>query len=57
MDKKVKKKIEVLRERLKRLQQQLTGAKKQPDDLPELERLTREVASVEAELERLKTGA
>lgn len=56
MDKKSKKKLEVLREKLKKLQQQLTGAKKQPDDLPELERLTREVAALEAEIEKLKSA-
>ena len=54
MDKKSKKKLEVLRDRLKRLQQQMSGAKKQPDDLPELARLTREIAAIETEIEKVK---
>jgi DNA repair exonuclease SbcCD ATPase subunit len=54
MDKKAKKKIDVLRQRLTKLQQQLAGAKQQPDDLDELARLEQEIASVHAELEKLK---
>ena len=54
MDKKAKKRIDLLRQKLQKLRQQLSGAKKQPDDLPEIVRLEREVAEVEAELHRLK---
>ena len=38
MDKKVKKKLEVLRQRLHKLQQQLAGARQQPDELEDIER-------------------
>ena len=54
MDKKAQKKTEVLRQRLHKLQQQLAGAKKQPDDPGEPVRLEKEIASVHAELEKLK---
>ncbi len=54
MDKKAKKKIDVLRQRLHKLQQQLAGAKKQMDDADEVQRLEKDVASAEMELEKLK---
>jgi hypothetical protein len=54
MDKKIKKKQDVLRQRLQKLQQQLAGARRQMDDPEEVRRLDQEVASTEAELEKLK---
>ena len=54
MDKKSKKKLEVLRQRLHKLQQQLSGARQQPDEVGEVERLEREIATVEAEIQKLK---
>jgi hypothetical protein len=57
MDKKAKKKQEVLHGRLQKLQQQLAGARKQMDDPEEVRRLEREIAAAKAELEKLKTGA
>jgi cell division septum initiation protein DivIVA len=54
MDKKAKKKIEVLRDRLTKLKQQLAGAKKQMDDPDEVSRIEREIAQATAELEKLK---
>jgi hypothetical protein len=54
MDKKVKKKQDVLRQRLQKLHQQLSGARKQLDDPDEVRRLEQEVHSAEAELEKLK---
>jgi hypothetical protein len=55
MDKKAKKKIDVLHQRLAKLRQQLAGAKKQPDDPQEVERLERDVFAAEMELEKLKS--
>ena len=55
MDKKDKKRIEVLQQKIAKLQQQLAGAKKQPDDPAEVPRLERELASAHAELTALKT--
>jgi hypothetical protein len=53
MDKKVKKKQEVLRQRLHKLQQQLAGARKQMDDPDEVRRLESDIAAAKAELEKL----
>ncbi len=54
MDKKIKKKQDVLRQRLQKLQQQLAGARRQMDDAEEVRRLDAEVAATAAELEKLK---
>lgn len=55
MDKKAKKRLEVLQTRLHKLQLQLAGARKQLDDPDELAVLERQVSEVSAELERLKS--
>jgi hypothetical protein len=54
MDKKAKKRVEVLRQKLSTLQQQLAGAKKQPDDPYEPARLQAEIDKVHQELSKLK---
>ncbi len=54
MDKKVKKKLDVLRPRLQKLQQQLAGARKQMDDPDEVRRLEQDIAATEAEMNKLK---
>ena len=54
MDKKAKKKIQTLRQRLQKLNQQLAGAKQQVDDPQELDALHNEIAKTEAELEKPK---
>ena len=54
MDKKAKKKIDVLRQRLTKLRQQLAGATQQMDDPQEVERLKQDIAAAEAELEKWK---
>ncbi len=54
MDKKLKKKQDVLRHRLQKLQQQLSGARKQLDDPDEVRRLEQDLAITEAELLKLK---
>jgi hypothetical protein len=54
VDKKAKKRIEVLQQKLQKLRQQLAGAKKQPDDPGDIIRLEKEIAAVEAELHSLK---
>lgn len=56
MDKKSKKRIDVLRSNLQRLRQQLSGAKQQSDDLEEAQALKKQIALVEAELQSL-TGS
>jgi len=54
MDKKAKKRIDLLQQRLQKLRQQLAGAKKQMDDPDDVRRLEREINDVGAELEKLK---
>ena len=54
MDKKVKKRLELLNKKLGPLQQQIKGARLQNDDPGELRRLEEEIASVQAEIAELK---
>jgi hypothetical protein len=54
MDKKAKKKQDVLRHRIQKLQQQLAGARRQMDDPEEVRRLEADIASAEAELAKIK---
>ena len=54
MDKKAKKKIDVLRQRMQKLQQQLAGARKQMDDPDEVRRLEQDLAAAESELQKIK---
>jgi DNA-binding FrmR family transcriptional regulator len=56
MDKKQKKRIDVLRTRIQNLQQQLAGARKQMDDPQEVKGLEQQVAAAEAELLKLKNA-
>jgi hypothetical protein len=56
MDKKAKKRIEVVRHKLASLQQQLAGAKAQPDDPLEPARLQAEIEKLHAELSKLKAS-
>ena len=56
MDKKEKKRMEVLQQKIGKLQQLLAGAKKQPDDPAEVPRLEKELAAAHAELASLKKG-
>lgn len=56
MDKKGKKRIEVLKTRLQKLRLQLAGARKQNDDPAEVAQLERDIAAAEAELERIKSS-
>ena len=56
MNRKEKKKLEILRQRLQRLNQQLSGARKQQDEPDEIERLEAEIAAANAEVEKLKAS-
>ena len=46
--------LDVLQQKIAKLQQLLTGAKKQPDDPAEVPRLEKELAAAHAELAALK---
>jgi DNA-binding FrmR family transcriptional regulator len=54
MDKKQKKKIDVLHQRIQSLRQQLAGMKKQMDDPDEVKAVEQQLATAEAELQKLK---
>lgn len=54
MDKRSKKKLDLLNQRLQLLRRQLAGASKQDDTPGEVERLTREIATLDAEVRQLK---
>ena len=54
MDKKAKKRVEVLRQRIQKLKQQLSGAKQQDDEPGEVERLEKEISDSQKEIENLK---
>jgi len=54
MDKKTKKRIDVLQKKKAKLQNELAVVKKFPDDPADVPRLEREIAAIEAELQRLK---
>ncbi len=54
MDKRTKKRVQVLNEKLQKLRQLAANARKQPDDAGELARLEREIETIEAELKTLR---
>jgi len=54
MDKKAKKRIQVLRPKIAKLQQQLTGAKQQMDDPEEVPRIEKAIDDAKAEMTKLK---
>lgn len=54
MDKKTRKRIQVLQEKLQNRRKRLAAAKQQPDEPAELEQVQREVAAIEAELRQLQ---
>jgi hypothetical protein len=56
MDKKAKKRIDLLQQRLQKLRQQLAGARKQPDEPGDIHRLEKEIAEADAELAKLKAS-
>lgn len=53
MDKKAKKRIDLLKQRIQKLRQQLAGAKKQMDDPDEVNKLESDIAAAEAEIAKL----
>ena len=54
MDKKAKKKIQAITQRIQKLQQQVAGAKRQLVDPRELRTFQEQLAAAEAEVARLK---
>ena len=56
MDKKAKKRVEVLRKKISQLQQQLAGAKQQPDDPEEPAHIQAEIDKLKQEMQELKSS-
>ena len=56
MNKKVQKQLDVAKKKLTNLQQQLSGAKQQPDDPADVPRLEKEIANLHAEITKLKSA-
>jgi uncharacterized membrane protein len=56
MDKKAKKRVEVLQKKLQQLRLQLSGARQQDDEPGEVARLESEIADIEAEVQKLKSS-
>jgi hypothetical protein len=54
MDKKTRKRIQVLKDKLQNRRKRLSAAKQQPDDPNEPEQVQREIAAIEAELRQLQ---
>lgn len=54
MDKKDKKRLDVIHQRLQKLRQQLAGARRQDDEPGEVQRLEAEIASLETEAKKLR---
>ncbi len=55
LNKKQKKQIEVHRQKITKLRQQLSGAKQQMDDPADVTRLEQEIAEHEAAIDKLKS--
>ena len=54
MDGRAKKRLEVIKQKLQMLRQQLAGAKKQNDEPGEVKKLEQEIAALEAEASKLR---
>jgi len=54
MDKKDKKKLQAYNTQLQHKKRQLAGEKRQPDDLPTIAQLEKEIAELEEKIELLK---
>lgn len=54
MDKKAKKRIDLLRKKIKELRPRLAGAKQQMDDPDEVRQLESQIAAAEQEIEKLQ---
>lgn len=56
MDKKTKKKIDKVRQQIQQLRNQLSGARRQDDEPGEVQRLEKEIADAQQQLEQLQSG-
>lgn len=56
MDKRDKKRIEVINQRVLKLRQQLAGARQQEDEPGEAKKIETEIATLEAEAKKLRSS-
>ncbi len=56
MDKKAKKRIDLLHKKLNQYRQQLAGARQQLDDPEEVRKLEADIAAAQQEIEKLKAS-
>ena len=56
MDKKGKKRLEVLRQKLQKNETLLAAAKQQTDEPDEIENIERQIAELKTEIEKIKNG-
>lgn len=56
LNKKQKKQIDALKNKIQKAQQLLSAAKNQPDDPAEVPRLQEEIAGLQAEIEKIKNA-
>ncbi|MFY9252374.1 MAG: hypothetical protein WAO83_02885 [Fuerstiella sp.] len=56
LNKKQKKQIDALKNKMQKAQQLLNAARKQPDDPADVPRLEKEVAGYQAEIEKIKSA-
>ncbi|MCA9083859.1 MAG: hypothetical protein KDA81_07375 [Planctomycetaceae bacterium] len=56
LNKKQKKQIDALKNKLQRAQQLLSAARNQPDDPAEVPKLEKEVAMIQAEIDKIKNA-
>ncbi len=56
MDKKAKKRLEVLRQKHQKQEKLLAAAKQQTDEPGEVESIERQIAEIKAEIEKIKNG-
>ena len=56
LNKKQKKQIEALKNKIQKAQQLLSAAKNQPDDPEDIPRLEKEIAGLQAEIEAIKSA-
>ena len=57
LNRKQKKQLEAARNRQRKLQQMLTAARQQPDEPDEISRLEQQMATLQAEIDRIKVGS
>jgi len=56
VDKKAKKRLEVLRQKLQKNEKLLAAAKQQTDEPDEVENIERQIAEIKSEIEKIKNG-